>query len=396
MRSGAWCVLSKVYLRIVNRTEVVIVGPAHPLRGGIAQFNEVFCQRLLQAGVSAAVVSYYRQYPQLLFPGKTQYTDGPPPADVRVYPWLSSTSPISWRRAAHRIAAMAPEVVVLRYWLPFMAPALGTVAGILRRWGIKVIALVDNVLPHEPRPLDKVLTRWFLRRCSAFVVLSQNVASQLALLAPGKPVHVHAHPIYEHFGEPLPMADARRSLGLPEAGPVVLFFGFVRAYKGLDLLIDAVSICRKAHHLPMHLVVAGEFYGDERPYREQIARLGLSDAITLHNRYIPENAVRLYFSAANLVAQTYRSATQSGVTQIAYHFGTPMLVTDVGALPEMVEHDVAGLVCTPHPDAIAAQLVRYFNRGLEATLRRGVEQARGRYSWEHFTETFLTFVRQLP
>ncbi|MEO0741687.1 MAG: glycosyltransferase [Bacteroidota bacterium] len=367
---------------------VALVGPAPPYRGGIAHFLESTARRLRARGHIVEVVTFTRQYPELLFPGKTQYAEdggvSDEPGAVQV---LDSIGPVSWWRTARHLRSWQPDVVVFMQWMPFFAPAFGTVARQVRKDDARVLAVVHNALPHEPRPGDHALMRYFLKATDGLVVLSDSVRADLARLGVDEaqtPVRQVRHPVYDHFGDPLPKTEARQRLSLPAAAPVLLFFGFVRAYKGLDVLLDAMPTVLE--RVPeARLVVAGEFYEDEAVYRERAAPLG--DAVRFDADYIPDADVATYFSAADVVVQPYRSATQSGVAQIAFHFARPVVTTDVGGLAETVPDGEAGLVVPPEdPAALAAALVRFFDDGLAEPLAEGVRRERARYSWDHLLD----------
>ncbi|MEM6785843.1 MAG: glycosyltransferase, partial [Bacteroidota bacterium] len=305
---------------------VALVGPAPPYRGGIAHFLVSTARRLRARGHAVEVVTFTRQYPALLFPGKTQYAEGASRDDEpQATRLLDSVGPRSWWRTARHLRAWQPDVVVFMQWMPFFAPAFGTIARQVRRGGARVLAVVHNALPHEPRVGDHALMRYLLKATDGLVVLSDSVRVDLARLGVVEaqtPVRQVRHPVYDHFGDPLPQAEARRRLGLPDGAPVLLFFGFVRAYKGLDVLLEAMP--RVLEHVPeARLVVAGEFYEAEAAYRERAAPSG--DAVRFDADYIPDAEVAAYFSAADLVVQPYRSATQSGVAQIAFHFARPVV-----------------------------------------------------------------------
>ncbi len=373
---------------------VVIVGPAYPLRGGIAHFNESLCASLTANGVEARIISFYLQYPALFFPGVRQVETEVRAVEATIEPLISSLNPQSWRKAARHIVALQPQVVLIRFWLPFFGPSLGTLARYLRKAGIKVIGLVDNAIPHERRMFDKSLARYFFQQCDAFVALSQSVARDLEQFSPGKPCLVHPHPVYDIFGPAAGRPEACTALGLDPASRYILFFGFVRPYKGLDLLLEAFGDSRLRGR-GLHLLVAGEFYESKQPYLDRMRELGIADEVLLHGHYIPTEQVRHYFAAASLVAQTYRSATQSGVTQIAYHFGRPMLVTDVGGLAEMVPNGEVGYVVPPRKEAIADALVRFFDEDREASFAEKAQAMKSQFSWQHFTEEFLNFATQI-
>ncbi len=373
-----------------SQRPIILVGPAYPLRGGIANFNESLCETLIAKGEHCEIVSFYLQYPRFVFPGKTQNAVGDPPKNLVVHPWLSSVNPLSWITAARKIVKLNPRFVAIRFWLPQMGPAQGTLARYLQKHGIPVIGLVDNAIPHEPHRFDRTLSQWFFRHCDAFFTLSKSVARDLEKLAPGRPSHTHPHPVYDVFGTPVIKSQAREVLGLSPNESYVLFFGFVRRYKGLDLLIEAFGDSRIIQ-LGLKLIIAGEFYEPKSAFLNQIDRLGLRDRVLIYDDYIPQEEVKNYFCSANIVAQTYRTATQSGVTQIAYHFGRPMLVTDVGGLAEIVPDGKVGYVADTNPGAIADALVRFFTENKEAEFAAAVETRKQLFSWTHFAEEFTKF-----
>lgn len=367
--------------------KITLVGPFHPFRGGIAHFLVAMVRGLATRGHRVQTYTFRRQYPERLFPGKTQLDAGPPPADLAPAPRLLDTlDPRTWLGTACRIADDGADAVVFKYWMSFFAPAMGTLARRLRRRGVKTIAVVDNALPHERRPGDRALARYALGACSGLVVMSDQVRRDVESLNLGVPVRQVAHPVYDGFGEPVERGAARRALGLPEGAPVLLFFGFIRRYKGLHVLLDAMPRVRE--RLPdARLVVAGEFYADEDALRAQAARLGLGRAVRFDADYIPDDRVALYFSAADVVVQPYVSATQSGVAQIAFGFGRPVVTTDVGGLAEVVPDGEAGLVVPPEdPPALATALVRFFEDDLAAALEAGVAREREKYSWDRLFE----------
>jgi glycosyltransferase involved in cell wall biosynthesis len=379
---------------VLAKETIVLVGPAYPLRGGIAHFNESFANTLAADGYDLKIVSFYLQYPSFLFPGKTQTAEVDPPRDLEIYPLISSINPLSWKKAAKVISSWKPTVVVIRFWIPFMGPALGTIARILRKRGVMVIGLVDNALPHEARPADKILSRYFFKNCDAFFTLSKSVGEDINRLAPGRPVATSPHPLYDFFGEKVSKIQAIKELNLDPDFRYILFFGFVRKYKGLDLLMEGFAKSGLKSK-KVKLIVAGEFYDDSSTYFELAKSLQIEESMVFRNEYIPEAEVKNYFCAAALVAQTYRSATQSGVTQIAYHFERPMLVTDVGGLSEIVPNGKAGFVVDPQPDAIAESLARFFQNDLEEEFEKNVAVEKERFSWSHFKHEFLSFVNQI-
>ncbi len=359
-----------------------LIGPFPPYRGGIAHFSEALRQGLGGRGHAVEAVTFSRQYPGVLFPGATQYEpDGAATGAERL---LDTIGLRSWGRTARHVIGQEPDAAVFQFWMPFLGPSYGAVARRLRKAGVPVLAVVHNALPHERRPGDRALARHFLRACDGLVVMSEAVRRDVERLAPDVPVRQVRHPVYEHFGEARPRAEARAALGLPEETPVLLFFGFIRRYKGLHVLLDAMP--RVLARLPeARLVVAGEFYDDEAPYRRQAEALGA--AVRFDAAYIPSEAVATYFSAADVVVQPYVSATQSGVAQIAFHFERPVITTDVGGLAETVPNGEAGLVVPPEdPAALAEAVVRFFEEGLAETLAAGVRREREAASWDHVVD----------
>ncbi|MDP4151706.1 MAG: glycosyltransferase [Bacteroidota bacterium] len=366
---------------------VILIGPAHPLRGGLATFNQRLAREFIRQGYDCQIYSFSLQYPGFLFPGTTQYSDEPAPADLKIVSRINSINPFSWWRTGRELRRLRPDLIVVRYWLPFMAPALGTILRQVRKnKHTRIVAITDNVLPHEKRPGDAPFTKYFLRSCDAFITMSDKVMQDLRTFVPDKPARQVLHPLYDNFGEPVPKAEARAKLrsltGLPigDGDKLLLFFGFIRRYKGLDLLLDAMADPR-VRAAGIRLLIAGEFYEDDKPYRRQIERLGLADALYLRTDFIPDRDVRYYLCAADAVVQPYRNATQSGVTPLAYYFERPMIVSNVGGLPGLVPHEKAGLVTEPRPDALAGAILRLFELG-EAYFIPHLRSEKGKYSWE--------------
>jgi glycosyltransferase involved in cell wall biosynthesis len=351
---------------------------------------------LLAHGHDVQPITFTRQYPKVLFPGKTQYADAeaPPEALPAAERIIDTLNPVSWWQAARRVDELAPDAVVFQYWMPFFAPAYGIIARRAQRQGCRVIAIVHNALPHERHLGDVALSRFFLTRCDGFVVMSDAVADALApLRRPDAAVQRIDHPVYARFGEGVSPAAARAQLDLPPDAPVLLFFGFVREYKGLHVLLDALPAVVEA--LPdVRVVIAGEFYDDPAPYRAQIERAGLGRHVVLHDRYIPSGEVPFYFGAADVVVQPYVSATQSGVAQIAFHFERPIIVTDVGGLAEVVPHEEAGFVVPPEdPTALAEHIVRFFREEWSDRLVAGVRQQKQRYHPDRLIDALEDLVR---
>jgi D-inositol-3-phosphate glycosyltransferase len=362
---------------------VVIIGPAYPLRGGLATYNERLARAFQAAGDEVRLVTFSLQYPNFLFPGQTQFSTEAGPADLRIEVSLNSVNPLSWLAVGRRLRREQPDLVVFRFWLPFMGPALGTVARLVRGNGhTRVVAITDNVIPHEKRPGDGPLTRYFLSACDGFVTMSRSVLTDLQALGfRQQPALYRPHPLYDNFGPAKPKATALAALGLDPAFRYVLFFGFIRAYKGLDILLEALADARVAA-LPVKLLIAGEFYEDAGPYEALIQKYQLESQLVRATDFIPNEQVANYFSAADLVVQPYKNATQSGVSQVAYHFGRPMLVTDVGGLAELIPAGVVGYVVPPTALAIANALVDFYTHDREEAFAAGVRRERTKFSWE--------------
>jgi len=370
--------------------KVVIVGTAYPLRGGIAHYNALLYRTLRERGHQVHVITFTRQYPSLLFPGRTQQDTGEETIPVDAEPLLDSIGPVSWLRVALRIRQYAPDLVIFKYWMPFFAPCFASVAFLSKLLcGTRVVYICDNIIPHESTPLDALLTRLGLAFVDHFMVMSSTVEQDLLRLVPKADLRRVPHPVYSIFGEPLPKEEARRRLGLG-GGNLVLFFGYVRAYKGLEVLLRAIP--RVLQEMPMHLLVAGEFYSDKEAYLQLIDRLGISSAVTVVDEFIPNQDVRLYYSAADVVVLPYLSATQSGIVQIAYHFDKPVITTDVGGLPDEVADGVTGFVVPAgDPEALAKAIVTYFAENKEHHFAQQIARHKGRYSWERLAEAIESF-----
>jgi D-inositol-3-phosphate glycosyltransferase len=363
--------------------KVVIIGPAYPLRGGLATYNERLARAFKSAGDEVRIVTFSLQYPDFMFPGQTQFSTEAGPTDLAIEVSLNSVNPLSWVGVGRRLRQERPDLVVFRFWLPVMGPALGTVARLVRGNGhTRVVAITDNVVPHEKRPGDKPFTRYFLSACDGFVTMSRKVLNDLQDLGfSKKPALYRPHPLYDNFGPTKPKEVALAALGLTAEVRYVLFFGFIRAYKGLDILLEAIADPRVAA-LPMKLLIAGEFYEDAAPYEALIQKHNLESRLVRATDFIPNERVADYFSAADLVVQPYKHATQSGVSQVAYHFGRPMLVTDVGGLAELIPAGVVGYVVPPTAVAIADALVDFYANDREEAFAAGVRQERTKFSWE--------------
>lgn len=371
--------------------KIRILGPAHPYRGGIAKFDEVLAAAFGREGHDVKIVNFTLQYPSFLFPGRTQYTRMAAPEGLVIERRINSVNPLNWPLVGREIAREAPDMVIPRFWMPFMGPSLGTIAKTIRHRSsnTRIIALADNVVPHEHRPGDRPLTDYFLRQTDAVVYMSDEVGRDLDSFGYKGLRAMSPHPIYDTYGAPVPKAEACAALGLSPEKDYVLFFGFIRDYKGLDLLLEAWAMLKaQGKTAGKKLLVGGEYYGNKEKYDTLIRSLGLAEDIIVHDRYIDENQVRNYFGAADVVVQPYKSATQSGVTQVAYHFGVPMVVTNVGGLPEIVPDGKVGYVVNVDPAAIAKAIGDFYEKNKVAEFRANIAVEKGRFGWEALTGTF--------
>ena len=363
--------------------KITILGPAHPYRGGLASIMEIMARTFQRRGDEVDIKTFTLQYPSLLFPGESQTVATPPPADLRICRCVNTMNPLNWVRVGRRIRRERPDFVLMKYWTPFMAPCFGTIARIARGNGhTKVLCQIDNVEPHEHHLTDKPFNRYYLRSVDGFVYMSEQVHSELRAYSDA-PALFSPHPLFENFGERVERSEACVRLGLDPANRYVLFFGLIRDYKGLDLLLDAWAQLRRAGRTEgRRLIVAGEFYTAREPYLNRIADNGLQDEVLLHDRFIPDDDVKYYFSAADFVVQPYKTATQSGVTQIAYQFCVPMVVTAVGGLPEIVPDGRVGYVCPPTAEGVAAAMDRMYEGDALKRFRENCVEERRRFSWE--------------
>jgi len=357
------------------------VGPAWPLRGGIAHFSESLCKEFLKNDIESAIVSFSLQYPRLLFPGKTQYETGPAPGGISISPILNSINPLSWRKTVRYLLEQKPDYVLIMYWTPYLALALGRLARKIRKKSsVKIISIVHNVNPHESGFLGRSLSAYFFRSCNGFVTLSASVLGHLKEINPKALSTWTPHPLYDFFGPGVTKKEALVHLKLNTKRNYLLFFGLIRSYKGLDLLIRAMADPRLKKH-NIGLLVAGEFYEKKAKYLDLMKREHLQDRIILSDRYIPNGEVKYYFGAADIVVQPYRSATQSGVTQIAYFFEKPMIVSNVGGLPEIVPHDEVGYVTGLEPSEIAEAIDNFYTLKKEDEFVKNVARLKHRFHW---------------
>lgn len=371
---------------------IAIVGPAHPYRGGLASIMQSMAREFQSRGSEVAITTFTLQYPTILFPGKSQTVDTLAPADLHIERKVSTVNPITWWRVGKELQKSKPDIVLMKYWTPFMAPCFGTIARLARKNGhTKVICQIDNVEPHEHHIIDKPCNRYFLRSVDGFIYMSEQVHSELKAYTTA-PALFSPHPIFDNFGTRVPRNEACERLGLNSAERYTLFFGLIRDYKGLDTLLDAWAEYRREGH---KLLIAGEFYASRSKYIEHIERLGLQGNIILHDHFIPDSEVKDYFSAADCVVLPYKTATQSGVTQICYNFCTPVIVTRVGGLAEIVPDGRVGYVCEPTKEGVCNAIERIYEGDRLQRFSEAMQDERKRFTWEAMCDKIEELYDQL-
>lgn len=365
--------------------KITIIGPAHPLRGGLASYNERIAKAFQDEGHEVNIVTFSMQYPNFLFPGKTQYSsDEKPELDISVE--INSVNPFNWWKVGQKIKKQRPDLVICKFWLPFMGPCFGTILRIIKsNKHTKVASIIDNIIPHESRPGDRIFAKYFVGAVDGFVVMSKSVGEDMRQFTTDKPVEFIPHPIYDNYGERVPKKEAIRHLKLNENDKHVLFFGFIRKYKGLDLLLEAMAD-KRIQDLGIKAIVAGEYYDAQQQYLDIIEKHNLQKHIVLRDDFIANDEVRYYFGASDVVVQPYKSATQSGISQLAFHFEKPMIVTNVGGLPEIVTDGVSGYVTAVNSGEIAEAILKYYNKNNEADFVEAVIEKKKEFSWENMTE----------
>jgi len=379
--------------KIETKLKIFIIGPAFPLRGGPAQFNENLCAELIKEGHDAQIISYSLQYPNFLFPGSSQFeTSGSSPAGIKIHTLINTVNPFNWIKVTYFIKKEKPDFILFRYWLPFFGPSLGTIARMVRS-KTKVLALTDNIIPHETRIGDKPFTNYFVNSCDGFIAMSKTVLNDVSKFSDTKNKAYSPHPMYETYGAIVPMQEARKKLNLDANDKIILFFGLIRHYKGLDILLEAMAH-PEIKKQNIRLLIAGEFYEDKQPYLDQIKTLGLENQVILHDTFIANEDVRYYFCASNLVAQTYRNATNSGVTMVGYYYEKPMLVTNVGGLAEIVPNEKCGYVVENSVPLISEKILDYFHENKEQEFTANVKEEKKKYEWKEFIRVLIGLFRR--
>lgn len=375
--------------------KAVIIGPAHPLRGGLASFDERLARQFQQQDFETTIYTFSLQYPDFIFPGTTQYSSEPAPIDINIKVCINSINPLNWIKVGNELKKYKPDIIVVRYWLPLMGPCLGTILRLAKKnKHTKVVAITDNVIPHEKRFGDRPFTKYFLKAVDACVTMSEKVMNDLKQFT-NKPAKHVVHPLYDNFGEAVSKKEAREKLGLNVDDKIILFFGFIRNYKGLDILLEAMNLLVHSpqsivdsKRLNIKLLIAGEFYEDRKTYDDLIEQLNIKDQLILRTDFIQDSEVKYYLSAADFVIQPYRNATQSGVTPLSYHFEKPMLVTNVGSLPDLVPDKKVGLIAEPNAASIAEKILELYQLGEEYFLPH-LRSEKLKYSWKILADTII-------
>jgi glycosyltransferase involved in cell wall biosynthesis len=376
-----------------QKKKIILIGSAFPFRGGLSAFNERLAKQFQDEGHDVKILTFSLQYPKILFPGKTQYSSSEAPKDLKIERCVNSINPLNWLKIGRKIGKEKPDLLVIKYWIPFMAPCFGTIARLAKRnKHTKVVSIVDNMIPHEKHVYDMPLSKYFVKPVDAFVAMSQSVKNDVQKFSK-KPCVLSPHPMFDNFGKAISREDALQNMNLSNDFRYLLYFGFIRHYKGLDLLLEAFSD-ERLKKFPVKLIISGEFYEDSKPYLDIIEKHNLHDRISLKTDFVPDNEVANYFCSADLITLPYRDATQSGVTQIAYFFEKPMLVTNVGGLAELVPDGKSGYVVTPNPQAIADALVDFFETKNPDFFTETLNEQRKKFEWNVMTNTIIELVKR--
>ena len=365
----------------------------YPFRGGIRQFNENLCKAFQEQGHEVHAFTFTRQYPALFFPGTTQYAqEAQDPSGLNAEQKLDSINPLSWKTTAKKIARLEPDVLVMKFWLPFFGPSLGYVAGQLKKQGCRVLVILDNAKPHELRPGDRLFTKYLMKRSSGFIAMSDTVERDLLDIYPEADYLRLVHPLYDHYGEPIDKTLARANYDLPKDKKILLYFGFIREYKGVDVLIQAMDQLSEDYFL----VIAGEPYLDWNPYKKMIGANSNAERIRPLVRYIEGSEIAPLFSATDSLILPYKNATQSGVLAMAAHYELPVVATEVGSLPEMIDTLKCGTTCPPNDaSALAFKIKQFFETGKRETAIKGIQKAKSTYTWKYFAQGLVDFAKRL-
>lgn len=385
--------------QMLSPKKIIIIGSAYPLRGGgIATFNERLALEFQQQGHQTTIYSFSLQYPNFLFPGSSQYSQDTPPKNISINSCINSINPFNWIKIGLQLKKQKPDIVIVRYWLPFFGPCFGTILRLVKtNKHSKIVCIADNIIPHEKRIGDTFFTKYFIKPIDAFVTMSNKVLQDLQQFTNKKALKV-SHPLYDNFGNIISKEEARKYLNINNSEPIILFFGFIRKYKGLDLLLEAIDILRNdiedSNSLiyNLKLVIAGEFYEDKNFYANLIEKLKIHKYIIAKTDFIADSDVKYYLCATDFVIQPYKNATQSGVTPLAYHFEKPMLVTNVGGLPDLVPNKKVGLIAQPNAISIAQKIKELYTFNQQSFIEN-IKEEKKKYSWQTLTQTILDLAK---
>lgn len=374
---------------------IKIIGPAYPFRGGLAAYNERLAKEFIDQGYQVEIETFTLQYPRFLFPGKTQYANWEKPSHLNIKQTVNSVNPLNWLKVGKRIKKEKPDMLIFKYWLPFMAPCFGSIIRLIKKnKHTKVICIADNIVPHEKRFGDKVLTRYFMNAIDGIIAMSKSVYDDIMLFRNKIPRTICPHPLFDNFGDKINRQTALKKLNLDNSYQYILFFGFIRDYKGLDLLLKALSL-ESLKKMPVKAIIAGEFYCNSEPYFKLIEELGLGEKIIMQNSFIADHEVNNFFCAADIIVQPYKHATQSGVTQIGYHFEKPILVTDVGGLGEIIPNQKVGYVVKPEPESIANALVDFYSNKRQTEFELNLKEEKKKFAWNKMTEAIFEILNKI-
>lgn len=374
----------------MGKPKMILVGTAYPYRGGLAVYNERLARSFQEQGYEVEIWTFTVQYPNFLFPGKTQFSTEPAPEGLSIHRKLNSVNPFNWLKVGRQLRKANANLVVMRFWIPYMAPSHGFVARRARKnKQTKVVSILDNVVPHEKGLADKMLARYFIKSINGGVTMSESVLKDANAIDANKKVMFCPHPLYDNFGAKVSREEALGFLHLDPDYRYMLFFGIIRDYKGLDLLLQAMND-ERIKQMKVKLIIAGEFYNNADQYHELEQNLDIKEQLVWHSEFVPDSEVKYYFNAADIVVQPYKSATQSGVTQIAYHFEKPMLVTDVGGLKEIVPDGKVGYVTEVDPKLIASALVDFFENNRHDAFVQNIQVEKQKYSWSRMVDALVS------
>ncbi len=362
---------------------IILLGTANPYRGGLATFNERFALEFQNQGHNVTIYNFTLQYPNFLFPGTSQYLEYPHEDKVKNIRKINSVNPFNWLKIGLELYNSKTDILIFRYWISFMAPCYSVIAWIAKQnKHTKIFTIVDNAISHEPKFYDIPVTKLFFSITDRFLCMSQKVKNDMKLLTSKVPV-IAEHPLYDSYTPIMSKEEARKKLTLPLHEKIILFFGFIRDYKGLDILLEVMSK-EEMKSRKIKLIVGGEFYSNKEKYLSLAEKLNVNNQIYWHTDFIPDESISEYFCAADAVILPYKSATQSGVTQLAYFYHTPMIATNVGGIEEMVDHNEVGLITEPSVDSILNGITKFYDENLENRMKNNIEIKKLRFSWKEF------------